>query len=224
MKQRVLWVLRVVAVGLVANLLIAYMLAMLVPFSQGFRPASRTPDAGWRDALPAALQRPDTAPHGVHFARNAAITYWQIVHEGPTATTIPSDYVAHIFRVGFPFRCFEAWTLSLGRGNTLGYTGPVNGLYAHILWRRSLFMVTGRSYLTWMPLGPLWAGLLGNSLFYGAIVWALFAAAQLARAARRRRKGLCPRCAYPVGPSTVCSECGHPVSAGPATSPSSAGR
>ena len=33
----------------------------------------------------------------------------------------------------------------------------------------------------------------------------------------RRRRGLCPKCAYPVGASPVCTECGTPIPGGPPT-------
>jgi hypothetical protein len=51
-------------------------------------------------------------------------------------------------------------------------------------------------------------GFLGNTLFYAAILWALCAAPLALRRRRRITRGLCPKCAYPVGASEVCSECG----------------
>ena len=34
----------------------------------------------------------------------------------------------------------------------------------------------------------------------------------------RLRRGLCPKCAYPIGESTVCTECGHRLSSHSVTS------
>ena len=62
-----------------------------------------------------------------------------------------------------------------------------------------------------IPLQPLWRGLLMDSVFYAVILWLLFAATFALRRWRRIRRGLCPKCAYPVGTSTVCTECGHPI-------------
>jgi predicted amidophosphoribosyltransferase len=46
---------------------------------------------------------------------------------------------------------------------------------------------------------------------YAAILWMLFAAPFALRRWRRIKRGLCPACAYPVGASDVCTECGKPV-------------
>jgi hypothetical protein len=62
-----------------------------------------------------------------------------------------------------------------------------------------------------LPLTPLWPGFTINTLFYAAILWLLFAAPFALRRMRRIKRGLCPVCAYPVGASPVCTECGKPV-------------
>jgi hypothetical protein len=64
-----------------------------------------------------------------------------------------------------------------------------------------------------IPLRPLWPGFAINTLFYAAILWLLFAAPFALRRRRRIARGLCPACAYPVGVSPVCTECGRPVPA-----------
>jgi hypothetical protein len=67
-----------------------------------------------------------------------------------------------------------------------------------------------------LPLCPIWRGFAINTLFYAAILWVgwlLFAAPfALRRRLRggRIKRGLCPACAYPVGESEVCTECGKP--------------
>ncbi len=62
-----------------------------------------------------------------------------------------------------------------------------------------------------LPYGPLWPGFAINTLFYAVILWLFFAAPFTLRRWRRVRKGLCPKCAYPVGISDTCTECGKPV-------------
>jgi hypothetical protein len=62
-----------------------------------------------------------------------------------------------------------------------------------------------------LPLGVIWPGFLASALFYALLWLGVITAPRLARSARgalRRRRGLCPRCAYPVGASIVCTECG----------------
>jgi hypothetical protein len=62
-----------------------------------------------------------------------------------------------------------------------------------------------------LPLRPIWPGFAINTLFYAAILWLLFAAPFALRRRRRIKRGLCAACAYPVGVSAVCSECGKAV-------------
>lgn len=72
-------------------------------------------------------------------------------------------------------------------------------------------MAAGDPYMTDFPLGPLWPGQLVNSAFYGVLMFGAMTAARALGRGRRRRKGLCPWCAYPVGNTGPCSECGAPV-------------
>jgi hypothetical protein len=62
-----------------------------------------------------------------------------------------------------------------------------------------------------LPLRPLWPGFAINALFYAAILWLLLAAPFALRRRLRLRFGRCPDCAYPVGASDLCTECGKPV-------------
>lgn len=61
-----------------------------------------------------------------------------------------------------------------------------------------------------LPIDPIWVGFIGNTLFYASILWLIFALKPLFRRHRLKR-GLCPACAYPIGVSPVCTECGQPV-------------
>jgi hypothetical protein len=58
---------------------------------------------------------------------------------------------------------------------------------------------------------PIWPGFAINTVFYAAVLWLLFAAPFALRRRRRIKRGLCPQCAYPVGASPVCTECGAAV-------------
>ncbi len=59
-----------------------------------------------------------------------------------------------------------------------------------------------------IPLRPLWAGFAINTIFYAALLWVLIPGAFALRRFLRLRRGLCPKCAYPMGGSSVCTECG----------------
>jgi hypothetical protein len=55
---------------------------------------------------------------------------------------------------------------------------------------------------------PLGTVLSINTIFYAAILWLLFFAPGAMRRTIRRNRGLCPACGYPIGTSSVCTECG----------------
>ena len=59
---------------------------------------------------------------------------------------------------------------------------------------------------------PLWPGFAVNTLFYAAILWLLIPGPFALRRFVRLRRGLCPKCAYPMGESSVCTECGIALS------------
>lgn len=62
---------------------------------------------------------------------------------------------------------------------------------------------------------PVWPGSAINTVAYAAILWGIWLlvfAAPLALQRRRRiRRGVCPECSYPTGTSSLCTECGRPV-------------
>jgi hypothetical protein len=59
-----------------------------------------------------------------------------------------------------------------------------------------------------IPLAPIWHLFAVNTLFYAPILWLLICGPFALRRFLRRRRGLCPKCAYPMGDSSVCTECG----------------
>jgi len=62
-----------------------------------------------------------------------------------------------------------------------------------------------------LPLRPIWTGFIVNTLFYGVIVWLVVLGPFVLRRFLRSKRGLCKKCAYPIGTSAVCSECGAAV-------------
>ena len=59
-----------------------------------------------------------------------------------------------------------------------------------------------------MPKEIVWSGFAVNTLIYAVILWLLIPGPFVLRRLIRRKRGLCPKCAYPMGQSAVCSECG----------------
>lgn len=62
-----------------------------------------------------------------------------------------------------------------------------------------------------LPYKPLWGGMLFNTAFYAGLLWVLLFGPFALRRARRARRGLCLACAYPIGTSAICTECGRSV-------------
>ena len=62
-----------------------------------------------------------------------------------------------------------------------------------------------------VPLRPQWPGFAINTLLYGGVPWLLVCGPFELRRYRRRKRGLCVYCAYPIGMSDVCTECGRAV-------------
>ena len=65
-----------------------------------------------------------------------------------------------------------------------------------------------------LPFGLIWPGFTINTLFYSIMLWLLIAGPLALHHLIRRRRGLCPKCAYPMGESSVCSECGQELPKG----------
>ena len=82
-------------------------------------------------------------------------------------------------------------------------------------WSIPLQVTSGPNLQTFrarcLPLLPLWPGFAINTVFYAAVLWLLFAAPFQLRCYCRIKRGLCSACAYPIGSSDVCTECGKPV-------------
>ena len=64
-----------------------------------------------------------------------------------------------------------------------------------------------------LPYAPIWLGTVINTLFYAFLIAAPFIAFRQIRRARRRRRGLCRWCTYPIGTSDICTECGRAAAA-----------
>jgi hypothetical protein len=64
---------------------------------------------------------------------------------------------------------------------------------------------------THVPLTPIWTGFVVNTLCYATTLWLLFAFRFTLRRWNCTRRGLCGACAYPIGTSSICTECGAGV-------------
>ncbi len=65
-----------------------------------------------------------------------------------------------------------------------------------------------------LPHIPIVPGFIINTVFYAMLLWLPSTPPFAVRRKIRRRRGQCEKCAYPVGTSPVCTECGAAVSNG----------
>lgn len=62
-----------------------------------------------------------------------------------------------------------------------------------------------------LPLRPIFPGFLINAILCAALLWLLIGSLFALLRVLRRKRGLCEKCAYPIGTSPVCTECGAAV-------------
>jgi hypothetical protein len=146
--------------------------------------------------------------------------------QGHTAFYIGMDTrldAATLVKSGFPCSAVsgERWDFDVGPTASLPYIQPGNTSVVRspdaLLFATDITLpdrLGGPSYRI-MGWRPLWPGFAINTLFYAGILWLLFAAPFALRRRRRIKGGLCPACAYPVGESAICTECGKPVAINP---------
>lgn len=61
------------------------------------------------------------------------------------------------------------------------------------------------------PITPLPLGFAVNTILYAGLIGLVLLISPAARRRRRRQRGLCVWCAYPIGVSPVCTECGAAI-------------
>ncbi len=131
------------------------------------------------------------------------------LHASSAQVRISEWFLIDYYDFGWPSRSLHAerWTEdayvdSRPMKRTEGHPVPS-------LWRNGY---RARTVTGCLPFGPRWPGFAINTVFYAAVLWLLFAAPGKVRRIIRGRRGQCPACAYPVGTSEVCTECGCSVS------------
>ncbi len=137
-------------------------------------------------------------------ASNVVVVDWsKVTHDGVHVVADVSGPLGHgrielrTARVGLPLRCLE------GRFNVGGRPPPV---YVNAWAVPKLVKARGIGFL---PCHLIWPGFAVNTTFYAIFLWLLTCLAIAVRRFLRLRRDLCPKCAYPMGESAVCTECGQ---------------
>ena len=117
--------------------------------------------------------------------------------------TMPVQTLVQV-RAGLPLRCLvgDRWWEPLGSGGNL-----YRDRFALGFERVGLIRVGGTEH-GFLPLRPLFPAFALNTLLYATLLWLLNPGPFVLRRFLRLRRGLCPKCAYPMGEAAVCTECG----------------
>ncbi len=186
--------------GAIVNFAVAWLIWAL-PMSSGGTFRVLTPGANeerwWSENAPAGFaQKPTGHVDRRYFGRMTTDLNVEQA-SGPNTPWIRNT--AMRVRAGWPMHSMEGavWSDPLGS----------------IFHRRHLYYPpSGWPCSKWgLPCRPLGVGFAINSIVYAAILWLLLEAYCAIRRRRRIKRGLCPACAYPVGESAMCSECGKAV-------------
>jgi hypothetical protein len=126
---------------------------------------------------------------------------WSAFHRNEPASR---SVAAHEIMGGFTEESCGWPLISLRGTRTMLYSLDFQSVNIRREWQLSLGNLV-------FPLRPIWPGFAINTLFYAGILWLLLAAPFTLRRRRRIKRGLCAACAYPVGASEICTECGKAV-------------
>ncbi len=196
MKRRLPIVAIFLLVGAVMNVAEAWWSAFPSPHPSRFTHLAEPSDLAWWET-----NAPDDFPNLPLELRSLSesnmsgrlIRPW-IPNEGKI-TPDHQDSFTHI-RCGWPAHALDGWYWS--RGNA-------DAVLSHAFVIREGWL--------WVPLRPIWPGIVINTLFYAVVVWLVTCGPFAARRLNRIRRGLCPKCEYPMGESAVCTECGKALPA-----------
>jgi len=224
------WLVRIfvfLILGAIVNVAVAWGFAMKWPslhFIQDEKPLEGEVLAAWKQYGGASLPAPLTSKGG------------RMVNDSPDGGRYHRGFPRQMRHQAFDVLAITLTSIAINDGSGDGVlndwkvmrvrTGwPVLALQGGSVWSRTeqSYNVTdglavqpamvqpGVKENTLLPLRPIWPGFAINTVFYATVLWLLFAAPFALRRWRRIKRGLCPKCAYPVGTSDVCTECGARV-------------
>ena len=170
------------------------------------------------------------ADHPLSFKRrwgNLGMVQQTIWQEGwPMRTTYRERHVVSVY--------FETHHKNVNRTRPPGGLGGISYYprYQPQNLREGIFIpeiltriIRSKYYDDWyLPVLPIWSGLIFNTIFYAILLWLLFPGRYILRRRRRIKRGLCGQCGYIVAPnlgvpgaSPNCPECGTPIPPGTGT-------
>jgi hypothetical protein len=191
--------------GAIVNIAIAWGLSCgVLNFGNPSRETQRAPDdtdvALWRQCAVASAA--PTPAHSTEFAP-VGLSLRSIHEIDPFNNPAKAGHMLEWTQAGWPMYAMQ--------GGVFHDLAKRNVEWHSLFWREN-------TPIGWVnvPLRPMWIGFVVNTMIYAAALWLIVALVFALRRWRRIRRGLCARCAYPVGPgmSEVCPECGAAIRPG----------
>lgn len=191
------------AAGAVVSVVVAWGIAVWVPLplQTKFAPSERIPDS--LHMVPADWPSLITVRRRVYFG----VTETRASFDLERVRSADARWFIRHEEHGWPLRSMEWWVMIRMPHKVPGQTPWQNGIAIPSWVPR--FKSPNTEYSRSIGLHPDMPGFAINAVFYGAILWVTAACVQRFRSSVRRRGGLCPKCAYPMGISGKCTECGH---------------
>ncbi len=132
----------------------------------------------------------------------------------PVTAGSPAAWLKGIYkewRIGWPLQCLERHTwLAFGKNIPSDYDFAAGQVEKGIVLLPANGFL-GRLPQSRLPVEPVWAAVIFNTVFYAVVLWLLICGPFALRRFIRVKRGRCPACAYPMGQADVCSECGKPL-------------
>ena len=179
--------------GAIINIAVAWGLTIFYHAEERQRELSQAEIASlWTDYAPDAW--PDAAIRGTrHFYGGEVLDELVVNSENRC-------WLMLVIQSGWPLRSFRGARIEqFSREHSLPWTAVESRQPGLIDWEESL------------PFHPMWRGVTVNTIAFAAILWLLCITPCRIRRWMHIRRGLCPKCAYPVGTSDTCTECGRPI-------------
>ena len=221
MKRRLLTIAIFLLAGAAVNIAVAWGFALLRDYDD-----LRSPNLGYLGGFSA----PSSPRWYIVITRRSGTTYvGRSAHDVPNVTEVIADHLPAWTLAHQPPSDSPSWgTWPQILFNEIAHGWPLVSMRC-TLWSREsqpgvnvldritegfrLHTAAGNNWweeLHVLPLRPIWRGFTVNTLFYAAILWLLIPGPFALRRLIRRRRGLCPACAYDLrhAEHEACPECG----------------
>ncbi len=201
--------------GAVVNVAVAWGCAILAELPSPLSPTD-TDEPQWPRNVPAHWPPIRNDLEGTAFGLHVHQSGANLVPDDNGSVARSESYWSYVYRVGWPILTLQwgIWSEAQLSPDGSKITERFDGHPPDTAWHVGLKppdLLIPQPNDQWkrLPIRPAtWLGLSTNTLFYAAILWLLIGGLFVLRRFLRLRRGLCPKCAYPMGESAVCTECG----------------